>query len=354
MLEVSVTNNKKNQMITSNIKQVNAVSDQTSNETKVSIIIPVKKISRYLRQETIPAILRQTYPRFEIIVLPDKKTKEKFSKTKIMPSWPKTGPADKRDIGAKKAKGEILAFLDDDSYPDKNWLKNAIKLFGESERIVGVCGPTLTPPDDNILQKASGYVWSTWMGGGGAGTYRCAIAPRREVDDFPTVNLLVRKKDFLDSGGFNSNLWPGEDTKLCYQLVYKLGKKIIYDPDILVYHHRRKVFGPHLKQIASYAIHRGYFARILPETSFRFGYPLPTLFILVLLISFLLSFTHSVFRLVGLSLIGVYSLALLITATQVYFQEKKFKLALLVIPAIFLTHLVYGLLFIKGFFSKRI
>jgi len=328
---------------------------------KVSIIIPVKKINDYLRQETIPAILKQTYKNFEIVILPDKETKEKFPQTRIIPTYPKTGPADKRDIGAKKAKGEILAFLDDDSYPDKNWLKNAVKIFTHHKPsaishklITGVCGPTLTPPHNSLRQKASGYVWSTWLGSGGAGTYRCAINPRREVDDYPTVNFLVRKKDFLKVGGFDSHFWPGEDTKLCLDLTKKLKKKIIYDPKVLVYHHRREVFGPHLKQISRYAIHRGHFARILPETSFRFGYPVPTLFVLGLIVGFFLSFVHLIFKIIYFSAIGVYLILLLATAIQVYLKEKDFQLALLVIPSIIATHIIYGILFIKGFFSPRL
>jgi len=320
----------------------------------VSVIIPVKKINDYLRQETIPAILEQTYQNFETIILPDRPSKEKFSKTKIIPSWPKTGPADKRDIGAKKAKGEILAFLDDDSYPDKNWLKNAIKIFKKNSEITGVCGPALTPSDDNFCQKASGYVWSTRLGSGGAGTYRCAISPRREVDDYPTVNFLVKKKNFFAVGGFDSHFWPGEDTKLCHDLVYKLGKKIIYDPKVSLHHHRREVFGPHLKQISRYAIHRGHFARILPKTSLRLGYLFPTIFVLGLIIGFFLSFFYPIFRLFYLSAIGAYLIALLMTAIQVYLKEKNLKLALLVIPSIFITHVVYGILFIKGFLAREL
>ena len=145
-------------------------NDQSSN-IKISVIIPVKEINDYLRDETIPALLTQSFKNFEIIVLPDKKTKEKFLKTKIIPSWPKTGPADKRDLGAKKAKGEILAFLDDDSYPVKNWLKVALEIFAkQQERVAGVCGPQLTPPKNNLRQKTSGFVWSSWLGSGGAGT----------------------------------------------------------------------------------------------------------------------------------------------------------------------------------------
>jgi len=320
---------------------------------KVSIIIPLKKLNDYLRQETIPAILAQTYQNFEIIVLPDRLAKEKFPKTKIIPTWPKTGPADKRDLGAQQVTGEILAFLDDDSYPDKNWLQNALKIFAKRSLIAAVCGPSLTPPDDNLRQKASGYVWSTWLGSGGAGPYRCKISPKREVEDFPTVNFLVRKDDFLKVGGFDSHFWPGEDTKLCHDLVFKLGKKIIYDPAVLVYHHRRQVFGPHLQQIGRYAIHRGHFARILPQTSLRLGYLLPTFFVLGLVGGTILIFLLAPFSLWVIA-VFVYLLALLVTAVQVYLKEKNWKLALLVMPSIFVTHFVYGILFIKGFFTPRL
>ena len=329
----------------------------------VSIVIPVKEINDYLRKETIPAILKQSYKNFEIIIITDRVSKEKFIKTKIIPSWPKTGPADKRDLGVKKAVGEIIAFLDDDSYPDKKWLEKATGIFKESKVIGGVCGPTLTPPHNNLRQKASNCVWSTWMGSGGAGTYRCAVNLRREVDDYPTVNLLVKKKYFLDVGGFDSHYWPGEDTKFCYDLVYRLGKKIIYDPEILVYHHRRAVFKPHLQQIGRYAIHRGHFAKVLPKTSFRLGYFVPTVFVLGFLGIPVLIFILEIFQqnivfnylsILYLFFILLYLFLLLVTVTQVYFKERNLKLALLVIPSIFITHFVYGVLFIKGFFLKKL
>ena len=324
----------------------------------VSVIIPVKEINDYLRQETIPALLKQTYQNFEIIILPDRPSREKSAswrtKTKIIPGWPKTGPADKRDLGAIKARGKILAFLDDDSYPAEHWLNKAIQVFGQNKEIAGVCGPTLTPPDNNLRQKASGYVWSSWLGSGGAGTYRCAISHKREVDDYPSVNLLVRKSDFLAVGGFDSHFWPGEDTKLCLDLTKKLGKKIIYDPKVLVYHHRREVFGPHLRQISRYALHRGHFARILPETSFRIGYLVPTLFVLGLISGLFLIFVYPVFGFVYFTILGIYLVALLTTAFQVYLKEKNLKLALLIIPSILITHLVYGILFIKGFLTPKL
>lgn len=332
-----------------------------------SIIIPVQKINSYLRDETVPSILKQTYQSFEIIILPDRKTSEKFKKTKIIPTFPKTGPADKRDIGARAAKGEILAFLDDDSYPRVDWLVNALVVFNRDRKkiktITGVCGPTLTPIEDNLLRQVSGAVWSSWLGCGGAGIHRCTLQPRREVDDYPSVNLLIKKDDFLTVGGFDSNFWPGEDTKLCLDLTRKLKKKIIYDPRVLVFHHRREIFLPHLTQIGRYAVHRGYFARVLPETSLRLGYFIPSLFVLCLvglpLSSFMfLSFNLDLYsRLIlfgYLLMIGIYLMALLANSLGNYLKSNNLKVALLLMPAIILTHIFYGVLFIRGFLTREL
>lgn len=325
-----------------------------SKRILVSIIIPVKKISDRFRQETIPAIFKQSYGNFEIIIVPDKKSKDKFRRTRIIPSWPKVGPADKRDLGAKKAKGEILAFIDDDVYPSKDWLKNAMKIFDRKKTIVAVCGPTLTPPGDNFHQRMAGYVWGSRLGSGGAGTHRYIVGDRQEVDDFPTANLLLRRKDFWLAGGFNTHFWSGEDTKLCLFLTKKIGKKIIYDPKVLVYHHRREVFGPHLRQIARYGLHRGHFVRILPQTSLRFGYLAPSLFVLSLFTGPILIFLNPFFLWFYLFSISCYFFLLFATAGRVFLAEKKLKAPFLVVAAIFSTHLVYGCFFIKGFLTKEL
>lgn len=319
-----------------------------------SVIIPVKRINNYIVKETIPSILKQACQDLEIIVLPDKKSSGKFSKTRIISTFPEIGPAQKRDVGAQKSRGKILAFLDDDAYPDENWLENAVKYFKNRNNVAAVCGPGVTPSHDNLWQKASGWVWSTWLGAGGAGVYRCLPQSVREVDDFPTFNLLVRKDDFLRVGGFSSRFWPGEDTQICLNLVKRLGKKIIYDPKILVYHHRRPLFLPHLKQIGSYGLHRGHFARIFPETSARLGYLAPVFFTLGLIIGFFLAIVSPFFLFIYLSAIFLYLTLLIKEAIFVYTKEKNIKVSLLVILGIFLTHIWYGLRFIQGYFSKSL
>lgn len=232
-------------------------------------------------------------------------------------------PAGKRDWAANRAKGNILAFIDSDAYPDKNWLNHAQKLL-KPAKISAVCGPGLTPPTDNWRQKISGLVWSSWLGAGAAGTYRNRQEKSRLVDDYPTFNFLVKKTDFLKIKGFNTQFWPGEDTKLCHDLVYKLNQQILYSPQIIVYHHRRRIFIPHLQQIFRYGCQRGRFMKLFPKTSLRPGYFLPLLIPLVF---------------------PAYFIALLLTGI--------IHRSLLLIPAIFFTHLIYALGLIIGLLSPN-
>ncbi|MFQ6136538.1 MAG: glycosyltransferase [Candidatus Hydrothermarchaeales archaeon] len=55
-------------------------------------------------------------------------------------------------MGIENSAGELLAFIDSDAYPRKDWLKNAVKYFSNPE-IAAVGGPGLTPEEDNTLQK---------------------------------------------------------------------------------------------------------------------------------------------------------------------------------------------------------
>jgi len=290
----------------------------------------------------VPALKKQTYKKFELVIIPDKKFRRSNK-----------GPAEKRNLGAKRARGGILAFIDDDAYPDRRWLENGLKAL-KQDNVCAVCGPGLTPPNDSVLAKVSGWVWKSWLGAGGAGTYRCGKEEKREVDDYPTFNLIVKKADFDKVKGFNCRFWPGEDTKLCHDLVYKLKKKIIYDPKVVVYHHRRPIFAPHLKQIAGYGIHRGYFARILPKTSARLGYFIPSLFVLGLLIGPFFYFVFKPLFWFYLMVVYVYQALLLSTALWVVLQSKSLLIGLLVMMAIFLSHIVYGFMFIKGLLIKRL
>jgi len=102
----------------------------------VSVIVPTYNRAN-LVSETIKSILNQTYKNFELIVVDDGSTDnteeviKKFNDNRIkyikIDNW--GGPAKPRNTGIKKARGEYIAFCDDDDIwlPEK--LEKQIKVF---------------------------------------------------------------------------------------------------------------------------------------------------------------------------------------------------------------------------------
>mgnify|MGYP001805847275 CR=1 FL=1 len=314
---------------------------------KFSIIIPIRKANPYLK-ETLEKLKHQSVKNFEILVITDK-----ISGT--------ASPSEKRNLGAIKAKGEYLVFFDDDSFPNKNYFKNATKLVDKYKDISGFCGPCLTPPKDNIYQQASGLVWLSWLGSGGAGMYRNSIQKQRLVEDYPSVNLIVKKSDFNLTGGFNTSYWPGEDTLLCLSLVKDLKKKILYNPLLIVYHHRRSVIIPHLQQITRYAITRGFFAKRFPENSRKIGYFIPSLFAIYILLFSIVNLLNLYLPKELKYLIYLFNLPLYLYLSILFFtlikfisQKNNIKVSLLATITIPITHIYYGILFLNGLFKKEI
>jgi GT2 family glycosyltransferase len=319
------------------------------NSVFVSIIIPLKQFNDYIR-EAIVHYERLEYKNFELIILPDKEEKETLSDKldiKVIPTGP-VGPAEKRDLGAKIARGKILAFTDDDAYPDKDWLKNAVELLLSSNDIGAVGGPGITPKEDNFWQRISGNVYSSlWMSGGYRKRY-LSVGKIHEDYDLPSVNLIVKKEVFEAAGGFDSTYYPGEDTKFCLA-VKNLGYKILYNPNIIVYHHRRNLFSFHFKQISNYALHRGFFAKKYPETSLKIAYIIPSIFLIGLFFGLIFCLFLPVLWLVYIFVVAIYFILGLIFSYGNNFLEK-----FITFFAIFLSHLTYGFYFIIGLIKKEL
>lgn len=322
----------------------------------VSIIIPVIELNDYL-EESIPEILKLDYPNFEIIILPNEKSDTKWEKTRII-ATKTSNPSTKRNIGVKHANGKIIAFLDDDAYPKKDWLKIAIRKLRD-KKIVAVGGPAVTPKSDSILQKASGAMSESFIGGGKARNRFISVGKGEYVDDWPSVNLLVKKEAFIATGGFDKRFWPGEDTKLCRDLL-NYGK-IYYQPKAIVYHHRRASLVKHLRQNGNYGLHRGHFARHYPENSLKLFYLCPSLFVIYLLIlaifEMLIPILHwnlGLWNYVLLFPLALYLLLIIVDVLVISIRHLNPLVGIATIPYIIGTHIYYGIRFIKGYFSVDI
>jgi glycosyltransferase involved in cell wall biosynthesis len=318
---------------------------------KFSIIIPVRAINSYLR-ENIYHLRKLNYKNFEVLIILDEKEEYNFEgdfRFKLLTVGNK-GPGEKRNIGAKSSTGDILVFLDDDAFPSNTWLDHAAAIF-EKNDIYALGAPAVTPPNAGFFERVSGRVMESRLASHDT-VYRHTPLASRLIDDYPTVNLFVRKEAFVKVGGFNENFWPGEDTKLCLDLVAYFNRKFLYDPHPIVYHHRRMIFTPHLKQVSRYGRHRGHFAKIFPDNSRVLWYFIPSFFVLGLALGPLFSFIFPPLWLVYFVVLYVYFFFLVNEVIKAMLYDKSILSGLLVGVSIFLTHVVYGANFLIGFLRR--
>lgn len=317
-------------------------------EPKISIVIPTRVLDP-LTVECISKCNELNYSNYDIRLISDYFAKVQMEQTgsRVIPSGP-VGPAVKRNMGINDSNAEIVAFIDSDAWPEQDWLRNAVPYF-EDENVAAVCGPAVTPFKDNRKQLASGLIYSSFLVSGNT-TYRYTYHALREVDDYPSCNLIVRRSDLVKAGGFPEEYWPGEDTVLCLKLTKELGKKIMYVPNVVVNHHRRPIYRAHLRQVYSYGLHRGFFVRKFPETSRRLQYFVPSLFVLALLVGFALSFIDSIVLYAYLSFLGLYLISALLSSVK----SLNVLDDLLVFPGIVATNVTYGIAFMIGLLSRRI
>ena len=314
----------------------------------------------WMLDECLKGLFEQTYRDFEVIVLPDQY--EPYNsplptydfQLSVIPTG-KVRPAEKRNVGIAVAKGDVVAFIDDDAYPDARWLENAVKYFSDPA-IGAVGGPGVTPPGDGFLARAGGRVYENVLVSGGYRYRYLGGRVRRDVDDYPSCNLLVRADVLRAINGYRTDFWPGEDTLLCEDIVYGQGKRLVYDPWSIVYHHRRRLFGPHLRQLGRYAFHRGYFVKKSPKTSFKLSYFIPSLFVLGLVLGGIAVGTTAtlhgtvvdVLRWTYFGVTGFYAAATLLTSFAL--NPAMWLVTWLGVVA---SHIWYGIRFVCGLCAAK-
>lgn len=321
--------------------------DTTSALPSVAIAIPVKQWNPYLA-ESVAHCLRLEYPApMEIVVLPDTPCPSPDPRVRIVPTGV-VNPAIKRAVALRQTRSELLAFLDDDAYPAPDWLAQAARHFHDPA-VAAVGGPGVTPPNDSPRQRASGAVYASWLV---SGPHRLRYLPEtaRDVDDLPSCNFIVRRSVLDALQAAEVNFWPGEDTFLCEGIVRRLRQRIRYDPQVLVYHHRRAVFGPHCRQVGRYAVHRGYFVKRFGGNSQKLTYWLPSAFVAFLAAGPLVSWSAPAGWAVYASCLGVYGALVSAEGLRTGGVRQGWRVA----GGIVATHVTYGVGFLRGLLAPRL
>jgi glycosyltransferase involved in cell wall biosynthesis len=126
-----------------------------------------------------------------------------------------------RNVGASKAKGEILAFVDADCVIPEDWLKAGIAYFDDNK--VALVGSKAHQLPENAT-----WVERTWN------IHLDRDSNKATAKWFGTAAMLTRRDLFLEAGGFDENLATCEDVDLGYRL--SKGHKIIADAELSYIH----------------------------------------------------------------------------------------------------------------------
>ncbi|MDZ7587055.1 MAG: glycosyltransferase [Patescibacteria group bacterium] len=213
---------------------------------KLSVIICTKGRPKSFKQ-TVKSLKAQSFKDWEMIVI-------------------KESPLSKaRDLGWRKAKGEIVSWIDDDVILDKNWAKNLVEIFEKNKDVGGVSGPTLVPEKlfknrlvfwwygktnwpaklwvklmlDNQPFKVGKITKIGWWSPGSNFKQCLKLKSLQAVDYLEACNMSLRRELVERVGGFDlkfkgTSEWCEVDLAM---RVKKLGYRLVWSKQVKLEHH---------------------------------------------------------------------------------------------------------------------
>jgi len=202
----------------------------------VSVVVPTFRRPDLL-QRCLAALHRQQFPQceFEVVVADDaadeatrqliESRQSPFFSACYIPVNGHHGPAAARNAGWRAARGQFIAFTDDDCIPDSGWLSAGLQPFADPT-VVAVTGQTIVPlprfPTDHDLNTAG-----------------------LERSEFLTANCFCRRAVLADLGGFDeqfTSAWR-EDSDLHFRLLDTGGKVVRQCAAVVVHPVRQAAWG---------------------------------------------------------------------------------------------------------------
>ncbi|MBI2213975.1 MAG: glycosyltransferase [Acidobacteria bacterium] len=180
-------------------------------------------------------------------------------------------PAVRRNRAAGEARGEYLAFIDDDAIAREDWLERAATFLDENPGVLAVGGPDPAPAESTFAELVSDTLLAARFIGSGVAAHenRRGIFHVTSPHDVALVNLVVRRTAFVESGGFDAAIgYIGEDTALVESLMER--GRVLYHDSVVVFHRRRAFPGPYIRQRWRYRVKTG---RLLVSAGQRYRNP---------------------------------------------------------------------------------
>jgi hypothetical protein len=204
----------------------------------VSVIILNFNGENYL-EHCLFSVLNSKYPNFEVIFVDNASTDSSLElverafgndhRLRILRSTRNIGFSGGNNFGLSYAKGEFIAFLNNDTIADPYWLSTLVDTM-EKDTTIGLAGSTILSIDGQKLRGAGGF-WSDYLlflcpiGAGKRGDFE--FVPTFEVS-FASGCSMIARRDFLDEIGlFDPEIPYNYDDTLLSLKTWLAGKRVV-------------------------------------------------------------------------------------------------------------------------------
>jgi glycosyltransferase involved in cell wall biosynthesis len=255
----------------------------------VSIITTVYTQDRFKDiTELLDSLAAQSYKNTETLIVAERLPElaedikkyiagKGYSGMRVLFNEGEWGSYPSRNLGIGEARGDIIAFVDDDALPFPDWVEQTVKVYDEDSSVIGVTGPILPLWQDKRMDWFPRELY--WIA---SCSFR-QFAERTEVRNGFCTNLSFRREAFDKCGRFKSSLagegwgksdWQqpaAQETEFCLRVKRDTGQRIVYDPGVRV---RHKVYGYRLSTafLARRAYWEGYAKAIMDRLNRTCGY----------------------------------------------------------------------------------
>jgi GT2 family glycosyltransferase len=225
-----------------------------STHPRISILIPTRDQPELLGACLKSIFEKTTYPNFEVVLIDngttDRTARELFEryKTTVVPFHEPFNYSRANNLGVAQAGGEYIVLLNNDTEVcTAGWLESLL-FYAEAPDVAAV-SPLLLYPDHMVqhagvvlgMRGTADHVMRGFPADSDG--YFGTLSSSREVSAVTAACMLLRKETFLEVGGFcESFRTVYQDVDLCLRLRAK-GKRIIYTPRAVLYHHESRTRG---------------------------------------------------------------------------------------------------------------
>ena len=167
------------------------------------------------------------------------------------------GPAEKRNIGSRVAKGEYLAFFDDDVEVDEYCLEN-LRVAFLTDDVGMVYGKLYNMERRRRFDEAGGFLTNTgfiWSRAGQNDLDKGQYDKYEPIFSGKSASCMIRAEVFNKVGGFDEDFFIlGEESDLSWR-VWLYGYKVVWQPKSIAYHAFNTKFKPAKEYYTSSRVH---------------------------------------------------------------------------------------------------